>query len=257
MIWEKEYHLAMQAAVYAGKYLAGLGDAVVDSQLGKDIKLQADRQSEKIIIDILQETGIPILSEECGLIGTHKNGKEWIIDPLDGTANFWKGMRDLSCVSIALWEDGRPVLGVVNRFCQNEMYSGIVGEGAWLNGNRIHPSSVEYTGNAVLATGFPVKRDYGADSLSGFITKVQNFKKIRMLGTAAIMGVFVAAGKIDAYTEEQIMLWDIAASSAIVKAAGGVVEIQVLKEDQCICRLFANQVLYSAYFDLICSKERE
>lgn len=249
MIYEKEYKLAMQAALNAGDYLSSLGEIVVDSQQGKDIKLQADRKSEKLIIDMLQETEIPILSEECGFVGTHKSGREWIIDPLDGTANFWKGIRELACVSVALWEDGKPILGVINRFCQGEIYSGIVGEGAWLNEEVIHTSNVEYMGDAVLATGFPVKRDYDKESLNGFVAKVQNFKKIRMLGTAAVMGAFVAAGKIDAYTEEQIMLWDIAASSAIVKAAGGVAEIQMLKEYQCICRLFANQMLYDTYSD--------
>lgn len=247
MIYEKEYKLAMQAAVQAGQYLDALGDVVVDSQQGKDIKLQADKKSEKLIIDILQETGIPVLSEECGFVGEYKDGREWIIDPLDGTANFSKGIRELACVSVALWENGKPVLGVVNRFYQKEIYSGIVGEGAWLNGEVIHTSNVEHMEDAVLATGFPVKRNYDQESLNEFITKVQNFKKIRMLGTAAIMGALVADGKIDAYTEEQIMLWDIAASSAIVKAAGGEAQIQMLGQYQCICKLFANNTLFCSY----------
>ena len=68
-----------------------------------------------------------------------------------------------------------------------------------------------------------------------------------MLGAAAIMGAFVAAGRIDAYTEEQIMFWDIAASSAIVKAAGGAVDIQMLPDYQCICCLFANETLYEEF----------
>ena len=82
-----------------------------------------------------------------------------------------------------------------------------------------------------------------------FVQKVQSFKKIRMLGAAAVMGAFVADGRIDAYTEEQIMLWDVAASSAIVRAAGGVAEVIPLEEGKCICRLFANQALYDEYME--------
>lgn len=63
------------------------------------------------------------------------------------------------------------------------------------------------------------------------------------------MGALVADGRIDAYTEEQIMLWDIAASSAIVRAAGGVAEVQPLEGHQCICRLFANRPLYEEYME--------
>lgn len=247
MAYEKEYALALEAAAEAGKYLESLGQAVVDSQEGRDIKLEADKKSEELIIDILRPAGIPILSEERGAVGESGGSRRWIVDPLDGTANFWKGMRELSCVSVALWEDGQPVLGVINRFHSREIYGGIIGEGAWRNKQPIHTSATSCLKDAVLATGFPVRRDYSADSLRAFIAKVQGFKKIRMLGAAAVMGAFVADGRIDAYTEEQIMLWDVAASSAIVRAAGGVAKVLPLEEGQCICRLFANQTLYDEY----------
>lgn len=249
MAYETEYALALEAAIHAGKYLGTLGQATVDSQEGRDIKLAADRRSEELIIDVLRPTGIPILSEERGSVGGNQGSRKWIVDPLDGTANFWKGMRDLACVSVALWEDGQPILGVVNRFWTQELYGGVMGKGAWRNGQPIHTSAVPHRKDAVLATGFPVGRDYGTDSLAAFVGKVQGFKKIRMLGAAALMGVLVADGRIDAYTEEQIMLWDIAASSAIVRAAGGVAEVQPLESHQCICRLFANRLLYEEYME--------
>ena len=251
MRYEKEYNLAMEAARLAGDYLKGLREVLVDCQEGKDIKLEADRESEKRILSVLQTSQIPVLSEECGYTGIRRENRIWIIDPLDGSANFWKGLRELSCVSVALWEGGKPLLGVINRFWQNEIYSGIVDEGAWLNGHSIKTSDVSRIDSAILATGFPVKRNYSENSLKEFITNVQHFKKIRMLGAAALMGAFVAAGKIDVYMEEQIMLWDIAASSAIVKAAGGTAEIRFLEKEQCVCSLFANQVLLEAYKDCI------
>ncbi len=80
-----------------------------------------------------------------------------------------------------------------------------------------------------------------------------------MLGSAALMGVFVAAGFVDAYLEEEIMLWDVAASTAIVKAAGGVVSFTPLPENKCICGLFATNGLFEDYTRIVslnCEKER-
>lgn len=246
-MYKTEYDLAVKAALEAGEFLEENYNPFVDSQIGKDIKLSADKKSEKIIIDILKQTEIPILSEECGMVNDSNSSKVWIVDPLDGTANYWKGIKEFTCVSIALWENGQPVLGVINRFHQKELYTGILGEGAWLNGEMITTSDVKNVASAILATGFPVNRNYEDESLEGFIRQVQRFKKVRMLGAAAIMGAFVANGRVDAYVEEQIMWWDIAASSAIVKAAGGVVDIEMLDNNQCICNLFANEKLYSDY----------
>lgn len=254
-LWKNEYSaefdLALEAAVKVGAFLKGSGHAIVDSAVGRDIKLSADRRSEEIIFDILSKSGIPILSEESGYIGNGKDEKIWLIDPLDGTANYWKGMKELACVSISLWENEMPVLGIINRFHLQEIFSGIVGEGAWLNGQSITTSDVSHIRDAVLATGFPVQRDYGEKSLSIFIKKVQNFKKIRMLGAAAIMGAFVADGRIDVYMEDEIMLWDIAAASAIVRAAGGSMELTLLKDYKCNCKLFASEALLKEYHDMI------
>ena len=243
----KEYDLALEAVKTAGQFLEENYDPTVDSQIGKDIKLSSDRKSEAIIIEILKETGLPILSEEAGLIEGAEHGLRWIVDPLDGSANYWKGLKELACTSVALWKGYEPVLGAIYRFHTDELFSGIVGKGAWLNDKAIKTSKVDKTKDAIFATGFPVKRDYGEESLKKFVKQVQSFKKVRMLGAAAVMGSLVAAGKIDAYLEEQIMLWDIAASSAIVNAAGGYVEIEHLQDYQCICKLFANKKLYEDF----------
>ena len=225
-----ELELAKKAAFQAGETLKRQQLTEVDSAEGKDIKLAMDKISESVIIECLAPSGIPVLAEESGLRnGSEKalrEGKIWIIDPLDGSANYWKGMRELCCVSIALWEDGQPVFGVVNRFWCDELFVGIVGEGAWLNDKSITTSAVIQTSQAVLSTGFPLKRCYENDSLERSIKQIQNFKKIRMLGAAAIMGAFVACGRVDAYVEEDIMLWDIAASAALVLAAEGAVELK-------------------------------
>lgn len=250
MKYSVELKIAKEAAYKAGDYLLSQEKGIVESAIGKDIKLVNDKQSESIIIDKISETGIPILSEERGLIASGDStgkGPIWVVDPLDGSANYMKGVRDLTCVSIALWEDGNPILGVINRYERNEIFSGIVGENAFLNNDVIRTSDVDKMQNAVLATGFPVKRSYSEDNLDKFIKSVQRFKKIRMLGAAALMGAFVACGRVDAYTEEDIMLWDIAAATAIVLAAGGYVNVIESTDNKCLCELFANERLYAQY----------
>lgn len=247
-MYEQEMKLAKEAAQKAGKFLrTQVGKFQVEASLGRDIKLSSDRHSEEIILETLSPTGYPVLSEESGMTGAASGLRYWIVDPLDGTANYWKGMPDLSCVSVALCEDNHPVLGVVCRFFRDELFSGIVGEGAWRNGVPIHPGDTGTLSQAVLATGFPLCASYDEKTLTGMMERIRRFKKIRMLGTAALMGTFVAEGRVDVYMEEHIMLWDIAAAAAIVKAAGGVAEILPLEKWQCTCRLFANRALREEY----------
>ena len=245
--------LAKTAAVQAGKQLEALKNRDTVSSEGKDIKLYADKMSEEIIIDqfLMRNTEYDILSEERGLIQRSNGKRTWIVDPLDGSANFFRGLDELCCISIALWDGDTPLLGAVYRFGCGEMYSGIVGKGAWKNDREIATSGTVSVSQAVLATGFPVFRDYSDESLKAFVTDIQRFKKVRMLGAAALMGSLVAEGKMDAYMEDGIMLWDIAASVAIAKAAGAVVPDHICfpKNDdyRCLCRIFANRQLAEDY----------
>jgi len=245
-MYENEIAIAIKASIRAGDYLRERKSISVDSQIGRDVKLSADKESESIILNILRETGIPILSEESGFIGD-TGERYWIVDPLDGTMNYLRGLTDLSCVSIALWEKGLPRIGVINQFSTGQLFHGIVDVGAYCNGISVYPSSVKKTDEAIIATGFPVARNYSDKSLSQFVKLVQNFKKVRMLGSAALMGVYIATGTLDAYFEEGIMHWDVAASMAIVKAAGGAVSYEPLDKYKCICGLFATQELLDDY----------
>lgn len=246
-MWSKELKLAVKAARAAGEFLRKREGIHVDALEGKDIKLSSDKISEKIIMDILEESRIPVLSEEFGFKG-EEGEKCWIVDPLDGTINYYKGMDDLACVSIALWVKDRPVLGAVYRFMKDELFYGAEGEGAFLNGAPAAPSDIKETGQAVMATGFPVKRSYDTDSLSKFVKQVQCFKKVRMLGAAAIMGTFVSCGRLDAYFEDEIMLWDVAGAAAIVNAAGGAVSMELLQDNKCLCKCFATRELMEDYY---------
>ena len=127
----------------------------------------------------------------------------------------------MACVSIALWDKGMPVLGVVADIFHNNIFSGFVGEVAYLDGKKISVSELTDATQAVICSGFPSGRNYERESLLEFVEKVRRFKKVRMLGSAALMLAQVAAGRADFYEEEDIYLWDIAAGLALVRAAGG------------------------------------
>ncbi|MFP6615598.1 MAG: inositol monophosphatase family protein [Candidatus Hydrogenedentota bacterium] len=228
MKWEAELKLALTAAEAGGAILrdAMTRTKTVLSAEGKDIKLQADRDSEGAIIDALASSGFPVLAEESGEHGeTGTDGAMWVIDPLDGTMNFNRGIP-ICCVSIGLVEKGEPVLGVIYDFNHENWYTGIVGEGAWLNDEPMTVSDVSDKSQAILSTGLPVNRDYSGGALEAFADQAQQFKKIRCFGSAAMSLTFVASGCVDAYTEDDIMLWDVAAGAALVEVAGGYVSLE-------------------------------
>lgn len=205
-------------------------DAGVVSASGRDIKTEADLAAERQILDQIRLAGFPVLSEESGTSGDFdKEGDFWVVDPLDGTFNFARGLPFCG-VSVGFWSRGRPLLGVIHDLGSGETYSGIVGQGAWMNGRSIRTASTSLE-SAVLATGFPTGRDYSDSSLQKTIAGIQHFKKVRMLGSAAMMLASVAAGRLDAYWEESIWLWDVAAGLALVEAAGGCCHLSAVGPD--------------------------
>lgn len=217
---------AEEAARQSGEFLAKARDSgtVATSEPERDVKLVADQESEARILHILrQHSDLSILSEEGGPAEERKAQQElrWIIDPLDGSVNYWKGIP-FCCVSVGLWYDKTPVLGAVYDFNSEEMFTGIVGRGAWLNGRAIHVSDTSQLDRGILCTGFPVATDFSAEGLGHFVNQVRAYRKVRLLGTAALSLCYVATGRADAYYERDIKIWDVAAGLAIVRAAGGL-----------------------------------
>ena len=153
----------------------------------------------------------------------NKNDYNWILDPLDGSFNYLRGIP-LYCISLGLWMGNEPILGVIYDLTQDDIYHGIIGENAYKNKKKISVSRVNLSSDAVLCTGFPVNYSYSKDNVNNFVINVQNYKKIRLFGSAAMSLSFVACGRVDAYIEDDIMIWDVAAGIAIVKAAGGQVD---------------------------------
>lgn len=227
--------LGESAALTAGHHLAAQRVAwgVVTQESGKDIKVQADARAEAMIVELLRGgSDLPILSEETGWqAGGQLADQAWVVDPLDGSANYFQGIPACA-VSIALLDKGAPKIGVVYDFNHDELFSGIVGEGAWLNHEAISVSQVSDPGKGVLMTGFPVRREMSPDSLTAMAIALGHWRKVRMIGSAALATSYVAAGRGDLYREENTMIWDVAAGCALIEAAGGVVEISAGPMDE-------------------------
>lgn len=234
--------IATEAALNAGTYLLNpeISGKKVTSNAGRDVKITADIKSENIIINILKErSNFSILSEETGEIKGRGQNFTWIIDPLDGTLNYLHNIP-LCCVSIGLWQGRHPILGVVYDFYHSELYTGIADKGAWLNGRNIKNSSVNKKENAVLCTGFPINTNFSMKNLSGFIKKVREYKKVRILGSAALSLVYVASGRADAYIERDIMIWDVAGGLAIAKGSGCRCDIRDGANPNSLCVTVSN-----------------
>lgn len=220
---------AVRVAKLAGERLLNIAQRRVNSDAGNDIKLQEDIESELFIRGELAKTGIPVLGEERGgeIDLVFNDGLYWIVDPIDGTYNFLRGIPGV-CVSIALMRGLTPVVGAIYDFTHDELFAGAKGLGLTLNGKQITPAWASDVKQAVMMTGFPSATDYSDENLKSFVLGAQKFKKVRMCGSACAAISWVAAGRADLYAESRLFLWDVAAGLSLIEAAGGVFELKVL-----------------------------
>ena len=195
----------------------------LEKNIGREVKICADKELNKILVGELNKlTSFNIVSEEGNENIIYENEYNWILDPLDGSLNYMRGIP-MYCISLALWKGFEPVLGVIYDLTKDDIYHGIIGGGAFKNKVKIMVSKISRFSDAVLCTGFPVNFSYSENKIIEFADNVKKYKKIRLFGSAAMSLSFVACGRVDAYIEENIMIWDVAAGIAIVKAAGGQV----------------------------------
>lgn len=189
--------------------------------LPREMKAEADRIVESVILNILRSTNVKILSEESGEENdTGDCQLRWIVDPIDGTVNFIRLIAP-SAVSIGLWKDGKPIFGVVGEYPSGTIYWGGYKFGAFANKDSIRVSSVKDASRAVLCSGLPSRFDFSSKSMEKSFKIFSDFGKVRMLGSASLSILQVARGSADAYTERDIMIWDVAAALAILQGAGG------------------------------------
>jgi len=236
----KEHHIAKKASVSAGELLLNKNSITEIFSSDKDIKLTADIQAEQSIKNIISaESSYPILAEESGKSVEKLGDTYWIIDPLDGTANYSRSIP-ISAVSICLMHQLNPVLGVIYDFNNDHLYEGSIFSDALLNNQKIKVSSVDNSKSGILITGLPNNTDYSDKALTRMIRDFQDWRKVRMLGSAAMAAAYVASGKADVYKEKNSYIWDVAAGAAIVKAAGGYVSLTNQNESFQVDVFFSN-----------------
>ena len=240
---DKEKEIAIKAAKLAGKLLKE-DKNVLNLKINsnpRDTKLKADIKSEKLILDILNsESSYPVLAEETGKTSDDLGDIFWVVDPLDGTANYNRNIP-ICCVSIGLVKNMKPLIGVIFDFNNDDIFVGDnVNNLARLNNKDIKVSDIQKKTDGVLITGLPFNTDYSDSALKNLISDMQIWKKVRMIGSAAMASCYVASGKAELYQEKGIYLWDIIAGAAIVESAGGKAEIDNMNDTFQVDVIFSN-----------------
>jgi len=218
--------IATEAALAAGSIIDSLWGKVRQIQekgQAGDLVTEADRQAEATILEIIQRhcPDHAILAEESGQLGNKNNPYCWAIDPLDGTTNFAHGYP-VACVSIALFIDGIPAIGVIYNPFRQELFRAAKGLGATLNRHPIQVSQTADLGKSLLVSGFAYDRRETLDNnYAEFCHLTHLTQGVRRSGSAAIDLTDVACGRLDGYWERGINPWDIGAGVVILEEAGG------------------------------------
>ncbi|GAB7534651.1 inositol monophosphatase family protein [Burkholderia sp. 22PA0099] len=221
-------NIAVKAARRAGQIInrASLDLDLVEvrKKQHNDFVTEVDKAAEDAIIDTLK-TAYPdhaILAEESGK-SDNESEYVWIIDPLDGTTNFIHGFP-YYCVSIALAHRGVVQQAVVYDPNKNDLFTATRGRGAFLNDRRIRVGRRDRLADALVGTGFPFREKDGLEEYTRlFMEMTQACSGLRRPGAAALDLANVAAGRLDAFFEQGIHAWDIAAGSLLITEAGGLV----------------------------------
>lgn len=214
---------AQQAALSAGALLMEHfgSDLNVDEAKHHDIKLALDRESQDLITRILLEQfpDHAIYGEE-GLAGNQDSDYQWVVDPIDGTVNFFYGIPHF-CISIALRHKGELTTGVIYDPAMKDLWTVEKGGPAYLNGKEISASPRTKLEESILFVGCGKTEDSLETGLERFKRASLRARKMRMMGSAALGMAYIATGRLDAYVESRISLWDIAAGQLLLEAAGG------------------------------------
>ena len=238
-MWEGDLWVAQKAArIGADIVQAGFFQPLDTEMKGMvDPVTQVDRDAEKAIMIIIAThfPGDATLGEESG--GSDwRQGRVWIVDPLDGTVNYVHRTPHVA-VSVALWDQGTPVVGVIIDVARNDEFVAVAGGGATLNGDPIHVSDTAALSRSLVVTGFPYDRHLHAGAYLEVMEAVMTASQgTRRLGAAALDLAWVAAGRFDAYWEhggpQGLKPWDVAAGALLVTEAGGMVTDQAGQPNQ-------------------------
>ena len=196
-----------------------------------DLVTALDQYIESVVVQFIREnrTSDGILGEE-GAFTSGTSGVRWIIDPIDGTSNFVYGIPYFS-ISIAIEAEGEIVAGVVADLSSNDIFDAVKGHGSRCNNEVIKVNDNDSLQSAIVTTGFsyrPERREFQGSMLQHILPRVGD---IRRFGSAALDLCWLATGRVDAFYEEGLNLWDYAAGSLIVSEAGGTVRTVNLTND--------------------------
>jgi myo-inositol-1(or 4)-monophosphatase len=195
-----------------------------------DLVTEADRQSEKLIVERLR-AAFPdhgVYGEE-GTRSHIDSEYRWYIDPLDGTTNFAHGFP-VFCVSMGLEHrpasvsadaDGELIAGVIYDPLRDELFTAEKGKGAYLNGALVHASKTPDLAEALIATGFPSSKRHTSPNIHFYQEFTLRSHGVRRAGSAALDLAYTACGRIDGYWEFNLNPWDTAAGALMVTEAGG------------------------------------
>ncbi|MEP4147420.1 MAG: inositol monophosphatase family protein [Halioglobus sp.] len=228
---EPMINIALRAARKAGENIVRASDDLdrfdIVAKGVNDYVSEVDINAEQEIIYHLQKAypDHAILGEETGLTGDENADYRWVIDPLDGTTNFTRGIPHYA-VSIACLFKGKLEHAVIVDPVRQEEFTASRGRGAQLNGRRIRVSDRTSLDGALLGTGIPFK-GHCDDKLEPYAKSVEvlagQCAGIRRAGAASLDLAYVAAGRLDAFWEIGLAQWDIAAGALLVKEAGGLI----------------------------------
>jgi myo-inositol-1(or 4)-monophosphatase len=220
-------NIAVKAARRAGTIInratRNLDIIAVKEKAAKDFVSDVDREAEQAIIRTLREAypDHSILAEESGASGDSDH--QWIIDPLDGTANFLHGFPQYA-VSIALSQRGVVTQAVIYDPARNDLFTATRGRGSYLNDQRMRVSKRAHLAPSLLCTGFPFHRFEQVDvHLAILRDMMRDAAGVRRTGSSALDLAYVAAGRVDGLWVFGLSPWDMAAGALMITEAGGLV----------------------------------
>ena len=198
----------------------------VNASEAHDIKLEIDVESQELITNLLlKKFPHHALYGEEGIVGDQASEFEWVVDPLDGTVNYFYGIPHF-CVSIALRCEAEIIVGVIYDPLREEMWAVQKGAEPKLNDRPFRVSERADLAEAVISVGLSKTGVTIESGLPLLQAMVHRARKCRLMGSAALDMAYVACGRFDAYIEQGISLWDVAAGWILVESAGGTVEMR-------------------------------
>ena len=219
---EKYLQVAIKAAKEAGpifkKHFGNAGKVKMKNNDPRNLVTQIDLAIEKQIRKTILKNfpTAKIIGEEFGSSILEQDDVVWIIDPIDGTTNYIRGIP-LTCITIGVWDKHGPLVGAVYNPLINQIYTALRGKGAFLNGKKIKVSAINSVSEASGGIGW-MSPESGKKTFNQIIGDV---RKIRVLATSSWQTCMVASGALDYYVTRDVNIWDVGGPLAILKEAGG------------------------------------